>query len=439
VYRGIFGDDVVVEHHSAVQPGADDGARPDWARLASENWDAPIIVTTTVQFFESLFADRPARCRKLHNIARSVVVLDEVQTLPSHLLAPTLDVLKELVGHYGVTVVLCTATQPALAASPFDPRFQGFAEIREIADDPASYFAALKRVHYEHARESWSWGDVAEELRDEPQALVVLNTKRDALRLLDVLGDSRALHLSTLLCGAHRRDVLREVRRRLDTGNPCLLVSTQVVEAGVDLDFPVVLRAMGPLDRIVQAAGRCNREGRRHEGRVIIFEPTGGGMPRGAYRTGAETARSLLQDPDFDFHAPRWYEQYFRLLYQARDLDEERIQQLRAGFDYPEVAKRFRLIDDDTVPVIVRYRGPDGLDARVDRLLRSVLTMDQIPQAVFRRLQPYMVQIWRREVAAYERAGRLAAIRPGLWEWLGGYDSIRGVTDTPPDPDTLVV
>jgi CRISPR-associated endonuclease/helicase Cas3 len=235
VYRGIFGDAPVLEHHSGIDPErADDGARPDWARLASENWDAPIVVTTTVQVFESLFSDRPSRCRRLHNIARSVIILDEVQTLPPNLLAPILDVLKDLVAHYHVTVVLCTATQPALTESPFTPQLRGFQRVQEITADAARYFAQLRRVRYERPGELWSWSQVAAVMRQEPQALAVVNTKRDALALLDVLGDSGGLHLSTLLCGAHRRDVLRDVRGRLARGEPCRLVSTQVIEAGVD-------------------------------------------------------------------------------------------------------------------------------------------------------------------------------------------------------------
>ncbi len=440
VYRGIFGNALVLEHHSAVDPrAADDGAHPEWARLASENWDAPIIVSTTVQLFESLLADRPSRCRKLHNIARSVLILDEVQTLPPHLLAPILDVLKELVAHYGVTVALCTATQPAFTFTPFAPHLDGFSEVREIIDDPGRYFAALKRVCYERPSGPLSWPEVAARLHEEPQVLAVVNTKRDAMTLLDALDDPQALHLSTLLCGAHRRDALREVGRRLSTGERCCLISTQVVEAGVDLDFPTVFRAMAPLDRIVQAAGRCNREGRLGEGRVVVFEAMEGGMPKGAYRTGADIARGLLRTAEFDFHDPTWYEQYFRLLYQARDLDEHRIQVLRGGFDYPEVARRFRLIPDETVPVIVRYRGPGRNDPTIDALLKSVGVLDEIPRSVFRQLQPYLVQLWASEVAAYERAGLLTAIRPGLWEWQGGYDPVRGIIDGARDPDMLVV
>ena len=299
VYRRIFGDENILEHHSAVTPREDEDhfVQQQWTRLAAENWDAPIVVTTTVQLFESLFANRPAACRKLHNLAQSIIILDEVQTLPTGLLAPILEVVQQLVDHYGVTVVLSTATQPSLvdSGSPYLKGLRG--EIREIVPDPARYFQALKRVSYDCPGEAWSWERVAQEMAAEPQCLAVVNTKKDALALLDALNDPEALHLSTLLCMAHRRKVMEGIKVRLATGQPCRVVATQVVEAGVDLDFPVVLRAMGPLDRIVQAAGRCNREGRLSQGRVIIFQPAEGQIPPGDYRAGHDIARAMLNRP----------------------------------------------------------------------------------------------------------------------------------------------
>ncbi len=266
VYREILGEETVLEHHSAYEPplGEEQEESALRQRLATENWDAPLVVTTTVQLFESLFSNRPSKMRKVHRLARSVILLDEVQTLPPELLKPTLEALRLLAtpieqGGYGATVVLSTATQPTFEVIP---TFQGL-PVREIVPNYPEHFACLRRVVYEHRPMPLSWVDLANELKMRSQVMVVLNTRKDALGLLEALGeDPHAFHLSTLLCPAHRREILREVRRRLQAGEPVRLVSTQVVEAGVDLDFPEVWRAIGPLDRVVQAAGRCNREGR---------------------------------------------------------------------------------------------------------------------------------------------------------------------------------
>lgn len=437
VYLEIFGDGVL-EHHSAVtsrEEVSDPVSLGDvWARLASENWDAPVVVTTTVQLFESLFANRPSHCRKLHNIARSVLILDEVQTLPTHLLLPILDVLQQLADYYRITVVLCTATQPALTDGPY---LRGLRKVREIIPDPSRYFAELKRVRYEYpqAGERWTWQQVAEEMRSAAQSLAVVNTKRDAFALLDALDDPAALHLSTQMCGAHRLETLREVRRRLEARETCRLVSTQVVEAGVDLDFPLVFRAIGPLDRIVQAAGRCNREGMLEAGRVVIFDPAEGSSPPGIYRTGLDTAAGLLAT-GCDLHEPLTYQSYFHRLFQAADLDSKRIQASRQALDFPEVAQKFRMIEDDSAPAVVR---PDGHAKEVESLLALIRRQGEAPRWAFRRLQPYLVSIRSRLIPAYQRNGLLQAVAPGLWEWLGGYDPVRGLVAAARDPEDLVI
>jgi CRISPR-associated endonuclease/helicase Cas3 len=443
VYREIFGDGTVVEHHSAVatrEESADPVSLSDvWSRLAAENWDAPIIVTTTVQLFESLFGRKTTACRKLHNISRTVIVLDEVQTLPVGLLEPILDGLRQLVAHFNVSVVLCTATQPALEESPY---LKGLPGMKEIIPDPVGLFVELgSRVRYElPSGVTWTWEQVAAEMRQADQALAVVNTKNNGLALLEALQDPTALHLSTLLCGAHRRDVLNEVDRRLKQGIPCRLVSTQVVEAGVDLDFPLVLRAMGPLDRIVQAAGRCNREGKQVMGRVVIFEPDEGQLPPGAYTSATATTRNLLARADFEFHQPENYREYFQALYQVVEKDAKEIQNLRARLDFPGVAERFRMIDDDGVSVVVRYRGMHDSDDTVDRLISYVQHREgKIPRWLLRQLQPYIVNVRSRLVDSYQRDGLLQELMPGLWEWLGKYDLVRGITADNRNPDELVV
>lgn len=442
IYRSIFGEEAVLEHHSAlaVPDTEEDYLHHQWARLAAENWDAPIVVTTTVQLFESLFSNRPAACRKLHNVAQGIIILDEVQTLPTGLLGPILEVVQKLVDHYGVTVVLSTATQPSLvdSGSPYLKGLRG--EIREIVPDPARYFQALKRVSYDCPGEAWPWERVATEMTAAPQCLAVVNTKKDALALLDALDDPEVLHLSTLLCMAHRREVLGEIKTRLATKQPCRVVATQVVETGVDLDFPVVLRAVGPLDRIVQAAGRCNREGRLSQGRVIIFQPAEGRVPPGDYRAGHDIARAMIARPGVDLHSPGIYESYFRQLYQAVNTDKHSINELRQRLDFPEVASRFKLIEDATVPLVVRYpRDGSPVDDLLPLLLAPGALLGGQARLILRRLQPYLVNVRRGLLIRYQQSGLVRELPLGLWEWLGDYHPVRGLHADALDPEPLVI
>ena len=429
VYRAIFeredGPSVVLEHHSAVLREDDDD---NWARLAAENWDAPIVVTTTVQLLESLFANKPARMRKLHNLAHSIIILDEVQSLPVDLLVPILDALRGLAEHYGTTIVLSTATQPAFEAIP------AFRDLpaREIVPEPASHFANLKRVEYAWRTDpSLSWDDVADAVAGERQALLIMNTKKDALNALAALRLRRSenvLHLSTLLCGEHRRQALKQVRRRLAEGEPCCLVSTQVVEAGVDLDFPCVWRALAPLDAILQAAGRCNREGNLLSGRVVVFRPADGGMPPGAYRAGAQITGSLLAQGHLDLHTTTAPSLYFERLLRALDPDARRIQALRCRLEFPEVARLFRMIDDDTESVIVPY-GSEKQRADVADLVERIRTRQSGGRQMMRALQPYVVSVRSRAAERYRAQGLISPLAPGLGQWLGRYDPIAGLAD----------
>lgn len=427
VYRNLLGDEVVLEHHSAVEtrsePG-DESTTERWLRLAAENWDAPVIVTTMVQLLESLFASRNSRLKKLHRLVNSVIVLDEVQTLPPALLAPTLEALRFLVEDYGCTVVLCTATQPAFVHRD-GADFEGLPDVREIAPEPQHVYRTLKRVRYDVRTErNWSWDEAAEALRDESQALAIVNTVADALALVEALAGPDAFHLSTRLCGAHRRLILAEVRRRLAAGEPVHLVATQVVEAGVDIDFPLVLRALGPLDSLIQAAGRCNREGRLREGRVVIFEPAEGKLPPGAYTVGTDVTRRLVRRYGAAFperlHDPDLPLAYFALLYGARNLDEKRVLPLTESLSFQAVSRAYRLIDDDTLGVVVPYRdaGYQKREQRLDGIRgRGFLVRDD-----FRAFQPYLVNLRKPD---HERAAEeqlCEEVAPGLWRWNGSYD-----------------
>ena len=422
-YRSILEKkkDCVIEHHSQIDipdDNEDQDLRHLRYRLASENWDAPIIVTTTVQLFESLLNNKPGRVRKIHNIAKSVIILDEVQTLPPNLLKTILDVLSDLVHNYGVSVVLSTATQPLFENKPFREPFAGV-PITEIVPDFSKHFSALKRVRYDFRKAQIDWDQLAAELLKLERVMVVLNTRKDALALIDAMGQAPHIyHLSTLLCGRHRKDKLQEIRQRLKTGKPVRLISTQVVEAGVDLDFPVVYRALGPLDRIVQAAGRCNREGGPVDGHFIIFEPSEGRMPRGPYFTGFHKSKLVLEgrDPD-DLNNPEIFGEYFHLLYSDLDLDESKIQIHRQALDYPSTADLFRLIPKRTIPVVVRY-------SEYEKCLRS---WEFSPSRTnWRRLQPFLVNVFTYEAESHLDAGIMRDLGNNLYIWNGKYDETLG-------------
>jgi CRISPR-associated endonuclease/helicase Cas3 len=434
VYREIFGDEAVLEHHSATKTTVDDEdakAAQAQARLATQNWNAPLIVTTTVQLFESLFHNRTSRCRKLHNIVNSVIILDEVQTLPIRLLEPIVSVLQELVDRYNVTVILCTATQPALEGE--NPYLKGFPSIKDIIppQKATEHFRQLSRVNYQIPANAWNWADVVADTGDNKQGLVILNTRKDALDLLKEFAETfeqkdSIFHLSTLLCGTHRRKVLDEVRSRLKTDLPCWLISTQVVEAGVDLDFPLVYRALGPLDRIVQAAGRCNREGKLKnsagkldKGRVVIFEPQDGKTPQGEYATAVALTKNLIgQNPDFN--DPSIFEAYFRELYQGVDTtDGQEVQKYRAVLNYPETAERFQLIQDITHSVVIAY------DDKARKLLKNIERYG-LKFTNYQALQPYLVSLRDREFQ--QSADLRREISPGIWLWEGDYDKVTGIS-----------
>ena len=287
--------DFVIEHHSTFDEDRI-GKREarDKLRLAMENWDAPIIVTTAVQFFESLFSNRPSRCRKLHNVANSVVILDEAQTLPLQYLRPCVTALDELARNWRTSVVLCTATQPALAQS--DGFAGGFENVRELAPEPKRLYLALKRTRVRHEGQLDD-ASVAERLRQSPQALCIVNTRRHARELYERMADAEgAAHLTTLMCARHRRKKLDDIRERLRNGAPVRLIATSLIEAGVDLDFRVVWRAETGLESIIQAAGRCNREGRTEMGDVFVFKPSDeeGHKPPPEIGQFADVARSVM-------------------------------------------------------------------------------------------------------------------------------------------------
>lgn len=412
VYANALGAENVIEHHSnldeakAYEQSSEIELR---RRLAAENWDAPVVVTTTVQFFESLFSAHPSRCRKLHNIANSVILLDEVQTLPPNLLLPILDGLQELTRHYGCSVVLSTATPPALS----QPHLSfGLAGVEEIILNPASLAAELRRVAvaWPEAGEVVSYATVAASMATHPQVLAIVHLRKDARHLVELLPPVGRHHLSALMCPAHRLKVLAAVKRALDAGETCRVVSTQLVEAGVDIDFPVVYRALAGLDSLAQAAGRCNREGRLMDengqpapGQFIVFRAETK-PPPGVLRMALEGTEGLLatHEDRLDLLAPSTFAEFFRGLYLRSDVDVEGIQTKRRDFNFADVEAAFRMIEDYTIPVVVPYDG-DAVQ-RVDRYRHRPTRENR------RALQPYIVQVALSHLRALSDVGAIDRI-----------------------------
>ena len=413
VFRDIFGD-AVLEHHSNFDP---DQETPK-SRLAAENWDAPLVVTTNVQLFESLFAARTSRCRKLHNIVNSVIVLDEAQLLPPELLQPILDTMRLLAAHYGVTFVLCTATQPALNSvkDPFGKTIrEGLEGCREIVDKPDSLFEKLRRVDIfvpNDLSQPTEWRALAAEVAQHEQVLVIVNSRGDCRRLHALMPEG-TVHLSALMCGEHRSRVIASIRQKLGAKKPVRVISTQLIEAGVDIDFPVVYRALAGLDSIAQAAGRCNREGlQSNQGKVFVFVPPSRTM--GLLKFGEQACRNVLYQNKTALLSPGRFREYFESFFAqlgAEGIDKYGIVGLlvkdaRQGkIQFKTAAAKFQLIDDtSSVSVIVPYSNPDR--ERADsRPLIAQLRNKQVYRALTRRLQRYTVSLRRYEFDTMQRSG----------------------------------
>ena len=419
IFRGIFGDENVIEHHSNLDPDQEDAR----SRLATENWDAPIIVTTNVQFFESLFAARSSRCRKLHNIVGSVVVLDEAQLLPPDFLAPILHVMDDLSRNYGVTLVLSTATQPAFSPRP---KFLGLGNVKELMDDPDALYAGLQRVETQLPTDfalPQSWEAIAQELQQHPSVLCIVNSRADC-RELHRLMPQGTIHLSALMCGQHRSQVIAEIKRRLKDGIPTRVVSTQLVEAGVDMDFPVVYRALAGLDAVAQAAGRCNREGALDGlGRVVVFvppKPAAPGLLRKAQQSGQEVMRLSEGEPLTRERFEAYFQHYYASL---NSLDKAEIIGLldmhnrdsarQCEFNFRTAASRFRLIDEEgQTAVIVRYGGSPGLIAALES--RTPMEPHE-RRGLLRKLQRYTVNIREGECKKLLDSQDVRVIFPGVY------------------------
>jgi CRISPR-associated endonuclease/helicase Cas3 len=391
VFRKIFGNEAVLEHHSNIIIN-DDNYK---SQLAIENWDAPLIVTTNVQFFESLFHNRTSRCRKVHNIADSVVILDEAQMLPVNFLKPCMEVLRELANSYRTTIVLCTATQPALSKN--DEFINGLESVREIISNPEELYKNFKRVEINclsKDQQKTTDNELIKMILDYRQVLCVVNTRRHARELYEQIEDKMGLyHLSALMCPVHRSEVIQKMKKDLKCGKKCRVISTQLIEAGVDIDFPVVFRSVAGIDSIAQSAGRCNREGKLPIGKVFIFYPERD-LPIGFLRQSAEEANAIMRKYD-DLLSIEAINEYFRNLYwiNGDKLDKERIlEKLSEGvgsinFPFREIAKNFKIIDKDMESIIIPY------DDEAKDIIKQ-LRYAEFMRKLARKAQRFSVQVY---------------------------------------------
>lgn len=394
VFKQVLGGDGVLEHHCNFIP--DD---TDWkTRLAIENWDAPLIVTTNVQFFNSFYSRKPSICRKLHNVSESVIILDEVQAIPVEKLNPCLEIIKELTLNYGVSAVLCSATQPALN---YRNQFKsGLRNVSEIIQDIPVLFDSLKRTKETFIGEIDEI-ELSQKLSEKNQVLCIVNTRQHALNIYNFLPKTEgSYHLSALMYPSHRSRVLDEIRKRLDNNLPCRVVSTQLIEAGVDIDFPVVFRALAGMDSIAQAAGRCNREGLKSIGDVHIFKLKTGAPP-GYFRQTSQCAEILLDKYSEHLLEPECIQEYFQNYYWMNEdyIDKDHIVEIcrqgsKGNIQFKDIS-RFQLIDELTIPIIIALE-PKAVD------LVTKLDFVENGSAILRKLQQYTVQIYEHQFDSVE-------------------------------------
>ncbi|OPX44511.1 helicase Cas3 [Ruminiclostridium hungatei] len=398
VFKDIFGDENVLEHHSNFDFDDDEDKVKNKLKLSSENWDMPFIVTTNVQFFESLFANKSSRCRKLHNIANSIIIFDEVQMFPIDYLKPCIEAIKQLVQNFNSTVVMCSATQP-----PFEKYFKELKPV-DICENHTALYDIFKRTEI-ITRDVIESTALAQELNKQEQVLCIVNTRKHALKVFSMLKKEGSFHLSTLMCPAHRKEVVREIRQRLEDKLPCRVCSTRLIEAGVDVDFPTVFRAMSGLDGIIQAAGRCNREGRLKvdgrlvKGKVHVFIPEKEFVQHQpeAFKRPIGAAESIIRNFE-DISSPSAIEAYFNELYEltGEGIDVKKITDrlerdaINFNFCFEDIAHDFKLIENTTIPIIIPY------DEKACELIEKLRYSDY-KSGILRSLQPYTVGIYENE------------------------------------------
>lgn len=411
ILRNIFGEENVLEHHSTIE------TENERLKLATENWDYPIIVTTNVQLFESMMASHSSHCRKLHNICNSIIILDEAQTLPTDFLQPIVDTLDTYHRIFGVSVLFTTASQPVLEGNHrgINPNvvLRGLKNIKEIIPPQAKLHERLRRVILDIDQTPRTYDEITAKLMQHDRVLCIVNTRRDAKEIFDRLPkEGIRIHLSRLMCPAHLSGKIIEMRDALaDSQNKIVrVVSTQLIEAGVDIDFPVVYRQEAGLDSILQAAGRCNREGGLPLCMTHVFSLSAEHPLPGGFITQCNNAR-LNMGEDQDWFSPDVMTKYFSQLYSrihsfdAKDMHYYLYNMKELMFE--TAAQRFRLIDDSTMPVIVNWRESLSL---VEQL------KDEGPSyTLMKRLSQYSVNLRNNEIIRMKQSGIIEEVIEGIY------------------------
>ena len=412
VFREILGEQNVLENHYNVDYESTEELKP--MQLASENWDKPVVVTTNVQFFESLFANKSSKCRKLHNIANSVIIFDEAQMLPTDYLKPCIAVMEELAANFGSSIVLCTATQPAL--SPF---FQRKMPVTELCPRVEEQFRFFERVTFQNVG-TISEDELIEKLQKEEQALCIVNTKKRAQRLYQKMKGEGVFHLSTAMYPKHRRRVLDKIRQLVKDGKRCILISTSLVEAGVDLDFCTVYRQLAGVDSMIQAAGRCNREGKRaaQDSFAYLFQ-----FEEKEYVPGQQlqidVSKMLLSEGE-DISSLHGIEKYFEALYHFRgdSLDKKKIfEEFKdKRYNFAKAAKEFKLIEENTLTVFI------SREEEAEELLWQIKHQGYTKSGM-RKAGQYCVQLYENDIEKLQGAGMLRQVPGGIENFYELVDS----------------
>ena len=407
VFRRILGDGNVLENHYNIDYESSEELKP--MQLAAENWDKPVVMTTNVQFFESLFANKSSRCRKLHNMANSVIVFDEAQMLPTDYLKPCIAAIEELVSNFRSSIVLCTATQPAL--SPF---FRNKIPVTELCPRVQEQFRFFERATYQNIG-TISENELIEKLEQEEQALCIVNTKKRAQRIYQKMKGEGVFHLSTTMYPKHRRRVLEKIKKTLKNGEKCILISTSLVEAGVDLDFSTVYRQLAGVDSIIQAAGRCNREGKREakESFAFIFEfEESENVP--GQQLQIDVSKMMLAEEE-DISSLQGIEKYFEALYHFRgeSLDKKKILEefKNKKYNFAKVGKLFKLIEENTITVFISKEDEAG------ELLRRI-ELQGYTKTGMRKAGQYCVQLYENEIKKFQDAGMLRQVSKDIQDFF---------------------